>query len=83
MALTDFVHTIEKELDIKGDIDFKTETKLEDGIKDFIAFYKKYNTIKKAPFIKINGAFCCLNSCLLNQSKGLFSNFYFFICRNY
>jgi len=67
VALMDFVHAIEKELDIKGDIvfkpmqpgdvsstyanvqslfdyiDFKPETKLEDGIRAFVDFYKKYN----------------------------------------
>ena len=67
VALMDFVHAIEKELDIKGDIvfkpmqpgdvsstyanveslfnyiDFKPETKLEDGIKAFIDFYLEYH----------------------------------------
>ena len=69
VALMDFVHAIEKELDIKGKIvfkpmqpgdvsstyanveslfnyiDFKPETKLEDGIKAFVDFYKEYNKL--------------------------------------
>ncbi|MDC9722870.1 MAG: NAD-dependent epimerase/dehydratase family protein [Urechidicola sp.] len=68
VALMDFVHALEKELDTKGKIvfkpmqpgdvsstyanveslfnyiDFKPETKLEDGIKAFVEFYKEYQS---------------------------------------